>query len=414
MLRRRLFATALGVSILCAHGAHAASSHAASTATSPATELGESDGQLKMERTSGGDKSEQLWLERLNRADALAASKAAGWAAPAFPDDARWFSEKGPALEDLRGKVVVIQTISTKGPGKAAGNRLDKTLRNLKDEEDLAVIAVHMPRNLERADVILESMNISAPIMIDEDGSWCDLVGAFERPMTHVIDRTGNLRYAGVASARLEKAVKHLLAEPRPEEGAQPRARPTAEALEKLNPKAPFPPTSGSVSSAADRRNQPAEPFYVESYFLPTAGNANGKVVILDFWATWCGPCIRAVPHMNEIQRHFGSEVICLGISDEKNFKIDFEVRKLKKQDFAYGLAVDTSSRLKNFFQIRGIPHVVVLSSDWVVRWQGNPMSLTIDMVEAIVKANASLTNSEEPPGALPAMRWKNELGVSN
>ena len=57
---------------------------------------------------------------------------------------------------------------------------------------------------------------------------------------------------------------------------------------------------------------------------------------------------------------------------------------------------------------------MVVLSSDWVVRWQGNPMSLTIDMVEAIVKANASLTNSEEPPGALPAMRWKNELGVSN
>ena len=117
---------------------------------------------------------------------------------------------------------------------------------------------------------------------------------------------------------------------------------------------------------------------------------------------------------MNEIQRHFGSEVICLGISDEKNFKIDFAVRKLKKQDFAYGLAVDTSSRLKNFFQIRGIPHVVVLSSDWVVRWQGNPMSLTIDMVEAFVQANASLTNSEEPLGALPRMRWKNELGRSD
>ena len=411
MPRRRLFATALGVSIFCAH---AASSPAASTAPFPAAEHGSSDGQLKMERTSGGDKSEQLWLERLNRADALAASKAAGWAAPPFPDDARWFSEKGPALQDLRGKVVVIQTMSTKGPGKAAGNRLDKTLKNLKDEEDLAVIAVHMPRNLERADVILQSMDMNVPIMIDEDGSWCDLVGAFERPTTHLIDRKGNLRYAGVASARLEKAVRHLLAEPHPEEGEEPRARPTAEALEKLNPKTPFPPTTGSVSAAADRRNQQAEPFYVESYFLPTAGNASGKVVILDFWATWCGPCIKAVPHMNDIQRHFGSEVICLGISDEKNFKIDFEVRKLKKQDFAYGLAVDTSSRLKNFFQIRGIPHVVVLSSDWVVRWQGNPMSLTIDMVEAFVQANAFLTDSKEPLGALPPMRWKSELAGSN
>ena len=411
MPRRRLFATALGVSILWMH---AAPTRAASPAPSPVTEQGPSDSQLRMERTSGGGKSEQLWLERLNRPDALAASKAAGWAAPPFPDDARWFSEKAPTLEELRGKVVVIQTMSTKGPGKAAGTRLDKTLKNLKDEEDLAVIAVHIPRNLERADVILESMDINVPIMIDENGSWCDLVGAFERPTTHVIDRKGNLRYAGVASARLEKAVRHLLAEPRPEKGEEPRVRPTAEALEKLNPKTPFPPTTGSVSAAADRRNQEAEPFYVESYFLPAAGNASGKVVILDFWATWCGPCIRAVPHMNDIQRHFGSEVICLGISDEKNFKVDFAVRKLKKQDFAYGLAVDTSSRLKNFFQIRGIPHVVVLSSDWVVRWQGNPMSLTIDMVEAFVQANASLDDSSEPLGALPTMRWKNELTGSD
>ena len=193
-----------------------------------------------------------------------------------------------------------------------------------------------------------------------------------------------------------------------------PRPRPTAEELEKLNPKTPFPETTGTVSSATDRRAQRAEPFYVESYFLPAVGDATGKVVILDFWATWCGPCIRAIPHMNEIQRHFGTEVICLGISDEKNFKVDFAVRKLKKQDFAYGLAVDTSGRLKNFFGIRGIPHVAVLSSDWVVRWQGNPMSLTTDMIQEIVDANASMVDSTEPPGALPESRWKDRLGGAN
>ena len=407
MPRRRPFMHVLGLSLLCLT--------AASLSTAPAepalvVESEMTDNQLRAERTSGGERSEQLWLERLSRADALAASKAAGWAAPPFPEGAKWISGTGASLEDLRGKVVVIQTMSTKGPGKAAGNRLDRTLRDLKNEEDLAVIAVHVPQNLERAEVIIDSMDMSAPIMIDENGAWCDLVGAYERPMTHVIDRRGTLRYAGVSSSKLEKAVRHLLSEPRPAQDDAPRVRPTAEELEKLNPKTPFPSTSGSVTSAADRRNQPAEPFYVESYFLPTAGDATGKVVILDFWATWCGPCIRAIPHMNEIQKHFGSEVICLGISDEKNFKIDFEVRKLKKQDFGYGLAVDTSSRLKNFFQIRGIPHVVVLSSDWIVRWQGNPMSLTIEMIQEFVDANASLTDSREPLGALPTPRWKNTL----
>ena len=136
--------------------------------------------------------------------------------------------------------------------------------------------------------------------------------------------------------------------------------------------------------------------------------------MILDFWATWCGPCIKAIPHMNEIQNHFGREVICLGISDEGNFKNDFAARKLNKSDFAYGLAVDSSSRMKNFFQIRGIPHAVVLSSDWVVRWQGNPMSLTIDMIQKIVDANASLMREQDPTGALPPRRWKQHLGGSN
>jgi thiol-disulfide isomerase/thioredoxin len=412
MPRRRLLVTTLGVSVLC---------------TSPLLQAGESpensfvseahstaDAQFRTERTSGGEKEEQIWLERLNRADASAAARAAGWAAPPFPDDARWVSGAGPTLEELRGKVIVIQTMSTRGPGKGAGNRLDRTLKDLRNDEDLAVIAVHIPQNLDRAEVVLDSMNMTAPILIDERGTWCDLVGAFERPMTHVIDRRGNLRYAGVASSKLEKAVRYLLAEPEPAEGEVPRARPTKEELDKLNPKTPFPASTGSVSYALDRRNQQSEPFYVESYFLPTTGDATEKVVILDFWATWCGPCIKAIPHMNEIQNHFGREVICLGISDEKNFKTDFVVRKLNKSDFAYGLAVDSSSRMKNFFEIRGIPHAVVLSSDWVVRWQGNPMSLTIDMIQEFVDANASLTREQDPTGALPARRWKQHLEGSN
>src|SRR5215475_12511717 len=43
-----------------------------------------------------------------------------------------------------------------------------------------------------------------------------------------------------------------------------------------------------------------------------------GKVVVLDFWATWCGPCVASIPHWNELSQKFRDQpVVFLAISDE-------------------------------------------------------------------------------------------------
>src|SRR2546426_12713239 len=40
-----------------------------------------------------------------------------------------------------------------------------------------------------------------------------------------------------------------------------------------------------------------------------------GKIVVLDFWATWCGPCLASVPHNNELQKKYaGKGVVCIAI----------------------------------------------------------------------------------------------------
>ena len=43
----------------------------------------------------------------------------------------------------------------------------------------------------------------------------------------------------------------------------------------------------------------------------------NGKVVILNFWATWCGPCVGEIPDLNRIQADFANDVIIIGITRE-------------------------------------------------------------------------------------------------
>lgn len=355
-------------------------------------------------------REESRWLDRLPKDDRNAAERSRGWGVPGFDKQAKWVNGTGPSLESLRGKVVFIQTFATRGPGRAAATRLKKAIEQIGAESDFVAIAVHTPEYLDRLDALLPNLKLEIPVMIDEEGIWCDKVGAFKRPVGYLVDRQGNIRYAGISTRSLEDAVEKLLAEPFDASEA-PRSRPAEPTQSKVGVQ--FPISSRGVGSATDRRQQRAPDFYVEEIWKQPVSDANGKVVVLDFWATWCKPCRDAIPHMNDLQNKFGEEVVCLGISDESGFDKDMARRNLKANDFAYGLAVDTSGTLKGWFGVRGIPHVVVLSGDWIVRWQGSPTSLSSGTLDAIVKANRVLRlelETANSPDGPPPPRWRDWL----
>ena len=48
-----------------------------------------------------------------------------------------------------------------------------------------------------------------------------------------------------------------------------------------------------------------------------------GKIVILEFWATWCEPCIEAVPHIEKMQKEFKNDLLVIAITDEKRDVIE-------------------------------------------------------------------------------------------
>jgi thiol-disulfide isomerase/thioredoxin len=80
--------------------------------------------------------------------------------------------------------------------------------------------------------------------------------------------------------------------------------------------------TDSPAPTETERRDYPpAPPFHLENI----AGGAidlaelRGKVVLIDFWATWCGPCLRGIPHLNELQKELGDEgVVILGVSVDR------------------------------------------------------------------------------------------------
>src|SRR6516162_10188392 len=52
--------------------------------------------------------------------------------------------------------------------------------------------------------------------------------------------------------------------------------------------------------------------------------SARGKVILLNFWATWCGPCKAEIPSLVELQRQYGNDLVVLGVS------VDDPIEKLK------------------------------------------------------------------------------------
>ena len=153
-----------------------------------------------------------------------------------------------------------------------------------------------------------------------------------------------------------------------------------------------------SVGRATDRRGQTMPAHSVDEWLTSRFDAPTDKLLVLDFWATWCAPCRPSIPHINEIAATNADIALCVGISDEshKDFEIGLNRAKLKLDDFKYSLALDPEARLKRYFEIRTIPYCVVVSSDRIVRWQGHPAQLTKEVFQQLADAQRALNTAPQ------------------
>lgn len=80
-----------------------------------------------------------------------------------------------------------------------------------------------------------------------------------------------------------------------------------------------------------------------------------GRVVYVDFWASWCGPCRQSLPALNSIRKEFrkkGFEVIAINLDEEREDAMAF----LKEFPVAYPTARDTSGEVPEAYGLVGMP----------------------------------------------------------
>ena len=329
-------------------------------------------------------------LEKLDPADRDALDAIIGWALPA-PAGVSPFKDGVPLLP---GKVIVIQSFSSKsgtGPVRATEQALASVLK----DPDLALVALHTPDGAADAASKAKSASMSSMLAVDGKGQWCDALGIWKKPVNIVIDRAGTVRAAGLNRKGLLAAVQAALADRSP---PKPSARPSAPAPAQAtaDPKAEWPPYSNAIDPRKfrDLRGKQAPNMQVTQW-LNGPPTLDGRLVVVDFFASWCGPCMNAVPHMNSLASGYEKDLVVVGISDEQagNLRQGLGRAGYPVNSFRYPIGVDPGARMKSGFGARAIPHVAVVSSDGIVRWQGHPAELDESVIKALVAANRSAGN---------------------
>lgn len=113
---------------------------------------------------------------------------------------------------------------------------------------------------------------------------------------------------------------------------------------------------------------------------LPGEKGADKHVFLVEFWATWCGPCRRSIPHLAKLHRAREKDgLVIIGVSNEDKPTVEGFVKGKggkKGMDMPYFVGVDDDmgTNSKYMDEIEGIPHSFLVDRSGVVVWAGNPL----------------------------------------
>jgi thiol-disulfide isomerase/thioredoxin len=121
----------------------------------------------------------------------------------------------------------------------------------------------------------------------------------------------------------------------------------------------------------------------VKGSSAPAWESLRGQVVVLDFWATWCQPCIKAIPDLNALVDHFKSRPV-------RFFSVAYESEKLvngflEKHPMQSEIVIDNGCSMFRSYRAWGIPMVAIAGGDGKIKAVVHPTELTAQLIDEVL-----------------------------
>lgn len=176
----------------------------------------------------------------------------------------------------------------------------------------------------------------------------------------------------------------------------------SAVGCERATEKEPAPAGAARVRASAGGLHigSPAPALGLETLLQSPAGaTANwealrGKAVVLEFWATWCGPCVAAIPHLNELAEKYARKPVqFIAITAEPESKV---APFLERKSIRAWVGLDTDKSMHAAYGIEGIPLTVLVDAQGKLAGFTHPMGLTAALLDDLI-AGKPLPSAPEP-----------------
>lgn len=117
------------------------------------------------------------------------------------------------------------------------------------------------------------------------------------------------------------------------------------------------------------------------------------KLFMIEFWATWCGPCIAVSNYLEVLQEQFINDLYVVSISEETEGRVQ---KFLKKRPSKFTSVIDYDGQTFGRYNVRYLPYAVLLNAQAELIWSGNPANLNSENLKYFIRQNQKKFNPKE------------------